>query len=88
MAQEIEEELADNYELLVAGGHRTYDQIAEFASAHNTPDLAAWARRRAAEGGVDVTPKAKAAPKRQAVPKGPNNKRSDVTVVVDLPPEA
>lgn len=63
---EIEQWIAENYDAIVADESRavSYDDVAEFAESHDSPELAGWARRRAAEAGKNTTPKsAKAEPK-------------------------
>lgn len=52
----IPQDLADNYDLLVADQNRTitYESIA--ANSEASPSLAAWARSRAAADGKDITP--------------------------------
>lgn len=56
----IENWLAENYEGLVADENRnfTFEAIAEDAEKKNSPELAAWAREKAAGKKKDVTPRA------------------------------
>lgn len=55
---EIEQWIADNYDGLVADVNRgvTYESLAVSADAKGSPELAAWARERAARAKKDVTP--------------------------------
>lgn len=55
---QIPQHLAENYDAIVADPERrlTYKQLAKQAKAQNDPQLAAWARARAAAGGRDITP--------------------------------
>ena len=55
---DIEKWLAENYESIVADEARsdTFESIADTAEAQDSPELAAWARKRAAESGKRVTP--------------------------------
>jgi hypothetical protein len=50
----IDPALAENYEAVIADPNRgiTYETLAE----SDSPDLAAWARKRAAEAGKSVKP--------------------------------
>lgn len=56
----IENWLAENYEALVADETRgvSFDSLADDAESKNSPELAAWARERAASRKKDVTPRA------------------------------
>jgi hypothetical protein len=56
MIMSLPAHIARNYDQFVAAGERTYEQIANQADKDNSPTLAAWARARASEAGVDVTP--------------------------------
>jgi hypothetical protein len=55
---EIDQWVADNYDAIVADELRgvTYKSLAEDADEKNSPDLAAWARAKAAKAGKNVTP--------------------------------
>jgi hypothetical protein len=55
---EIPDYIAENYDQLVADENRglSYDEVATRAAESGDVQLAAWARRRAKEGGDDVTP--------------------------------
>ena len=62
---EVDPSVAENYEALVADEARnlSYKKVADAAEAEGDPALAAWARKRAAGKGADVTPtKAEKAP--------------------------
>lgn len=56
----VERWLADNYDAIVRDVNRTdtYETIAAHADVSASPELAAWARKRAAESGAAVTPRA------------------------------
>ena len=57
---DIESWVAENYDAVVADESRneTYETIAATADVLGAPELAAWARKRAADAGKNVTPKA------------------------------
>ena len=58
MAAEITKHAEENWDAIVADPDRdeTYESVAQFGDENEAPDLAAWARERAAKGGQDVTP--------------------------------
>ena len=52
----IEDWLAENYTRAVAAGERSFEDIADTADKNDAPELAAWARAKAAKSGKNVTP--------------------------------
>ena len=62
--------LAENYEQIIADPNRgmSYEDVAVVAESRGGADVAAWARKRAAESGRKVTPE-KAEPVEGAVVK-------------------
>lgn len=53
----LQPHIEENYNRIVASGDRSYEDLAIQGDREGSPALAAWARAKAAEEGIDVTPR-------------------------------